>query len=70
MIFEQLKPGDLFTLTSDTVYMKIDTVVDNQSYKIDTRGRWPYRDYNMINTSNGRMDTLVGGAEVKPVVKN
>lgn len=67
MIFDQLKPGDRFTLFTGIVYMKIDTVVDNQNYKIETRGRWPYRDYNAINTTNGRLDTIVSGAEVKPV---
>jgi hypothetical protein len=66
-IFDNLKPGQRFTLFSDTVYMKIDTVKDNSGESIKTSGRWPYRDYNAININNGRLITLVDGAQVTVV---
>ena len=66
-IFDNLKPGQRFTLFSDTVYMKIDTVKDGSGESIKTSGRWPYRDYNAININNGRLIALIDGAQVTVV---
>lgn len=58
--FDSLKPGDRFTLTTDTVYMKIDTKKDLNNRPFDINGRWPYRDSNAVSLNDGRLICILG----------